>query len=585
MENTGTMRRFFPILEWLPRYQKSDFKGDLQAGLTITVMLIPQSMAYALLAGVPPIYGLYASVVPLVVYAFLGTSKQLAVGPAAMISLLTATGIGQLATIGSPDFVMYAVMLAFLVGILQILMGIFRVGFLVNFISHPVIKGFTFAASLIIAVSQFKYILGLDIPRGHFILTTLRNLYQHLPQTNLPTVVIGVGSILLLVAMKKWKPGFPAALLVVALSTVVVAVLRLDKAGVSIVGNIPAGLPAPHLPALSSAVVRELIPTAVTIAFVGFMESISVAKAMAARHHYTIDANQEMIAIGAANVAGSLFQAYPVAGGFGRTAVNDQAGARTPLASVVTATGILITLLFFTPFFYYLPRAVLAAIIIVAVWGLMDWKELKFLWAVKPSDAGLLLITFLATLLVGIEQGILIGIGASILAFIFQSTRPHYAILGQLPGTRFFRNVERFPQARTFPEIVILRIDASFYFANANFLRERLEKLLYRPQPLRAVILDCGSVNSLDSTALETLSDIVREFAENKVELLFANVKGPVRDVMRKSGLLAVIGPQRIFLSVADAVDCVLDHTAFTTCQREHPYLDLEEQPRSKKYK
>jgi len=468
-----------------------------------------------------------------------------------MISLLTATGIGQLATIGSPDFVMYAVLLAFLVGILQILMGIFRVGFLVNFISHPVIKGFTFAASLIIAVSQFKYILGLDIPRGHFILTTLRDLYQHLPKTNLPTVVIGMGSILLLVGMKKWKPGFPAALLVVVLSTLVVAMVRLDEAGVSIVGNIPAGLPAPRLPAISSAAVQELIPTAITIAFVGFMESIS---------------------------AGSLFQAYPVAGGFGRTAVNDQAGARTPLASVVTAMGILITLLFFTPFFYYLPRAVLAAIIIVAVWGLMDWKELKFLWAVKPSDAGLLLITFLATLLVGIEQGILMGIGASILAFIFQSTRPHYAILGQLPGTRFFRNVERFPQARTFPGIVILRIDASFYFANANFLRERLEKLLYRPQPLRAVILDCGSVNSLDSTALETLSDIVREFAENKVELLFANVKGPVRDVMRKSGLLAVIGPQRIFLSVADAVDCVLDHAAFTTCQREHPYLDLEDQ-------
>ncbi len=573
------MRRFFPILEWLPRYQRSDFKGDLQAGLTVAVMLIPQSMAYALLAGVPPIYGLYASVVPLVVYAILGTTRQLAVGPAAMISLLTATGIGEIARVGSSDFVQYAVLLAFLVGILQLLMGLFRVGFLVNFISHPVIKGFTFAASLIIAVSQLKYILGLHIPRGHFIITMLSNLYEHLPETNIPTVIIGLGSILVLAWLKKWKPGFPAALLVVVIATASVALWRLDQLGVSVVGTIPAGLPAPQVPPLSIPVLKELLPAALTIAFVGFMESISVAKAIAARHHYAIDANQEMIAIGAANIAGSLFQAYPVAGGFGRTAVNDQAGARTPLASVITATGILITLMFLTPYFYYLPRAVLAAIIIVAVWGLIDWKEIQFLWSVKLSDAILLLITFFATLLVGIEQGILIGIGASILAFIFQSTRPHYAILGQLPGTQFFRNVERFPQARTFPGIVILRIDASFYFANANFLRDRLEKLLYQPQPLRAVILDCGSVNSLDSTALETLSDIIREFVENKVELLFANVKGPVRDVLRKSGLLAVIGPQRVFLSVAEAVSCLMEKSGepFSTCQRDHPYLDLEE--------
>ncbi len=572
-------RRFIPALDWLVHYRREYLRGDVQAGLTVAVMLIPQGMAYALLAGVPPKMGLYASVVPLLVYAFLGTSRQLAVGPAAMISLLTGAAIAQMGQLSSSEVVTLAIALSLMVGVIQVLMGIFRIGFLVNFISHPVIKGFTFAASLMIAVSQLKYILGVSIPRDHFIGNVLLQLVRQLPQVNWPTVVIGVSSLLILIGLKKWRPAIPSALVVVVLGTLAVALLHLEASGVAIVGTIPAGLPAPRLPQVSLDQMERLLPMAVTIAFVGFMESISVAKAIASRHHYTIDANQEMIAIGAANIAGALFQAYPVAGGFGRTAVNDQAGARTQLAAIITALTILITLLVLTPLFYYLPQAVLAAIIIVAVWGLMDWHELQFLWKVKRSDAMILLITFGATLVVGIEQGILIGIAASLLAFIVRSTRPHYAILGQLPGTQFFRNVKRFPQARTFPGIVILRIDASFYFANANFLRDHLEKLLYQKEPLKAVILDCGSVNGLDSTALETLADIVRQFAENQVELLFANVKGPVRDVLRRSGLYAVIGPQRFFLSVAEAVNCLLEQQTSNVnhCRHQHPYRDLEQ--------
>ncbi len=578
------MEQFLPALKWLKNYSQENLRGDLQAGLTVAVMLIPQGMAYALLAGVPPIMGLYASVVPLMVYALLGTSRQLAVGPAAMISLLTGAAIVQLGNLSSREVITVAVTLAFMVGGIQILLGVFRVGFLVNFISHPVIKGFTYAAALMIAVSQIKYILGISIPRDHFIGNVIINLIHQLGKTNWPTLAIGLVSIVILVGLKRWRPQVPSALVVVVLGTAVVAFWRLDQSGVAIVGTIPAGLPAPHFPQLTLNRMEQLLPMAITIAFVGFMESISVAKAIASRHHYTIDANQEMIAIGAANMAGALFQAYPVAGGFGRTAVNDQAGAQTQLAAIITAVTILITLFLFTPLFYYLPQAVLAAIIIVAVWGLMDWQEVQYLWKVKRSDAGILFITFMATLTAGIELGILIGIVASLLAFIVRSTRPHYAILGQLPGTQFFRNVKRFPQARTFPGIVILRIDASFYFANANFLRDHLERLLYQQNPLKAVVLDCGSVNGLDATALETLSDIVRQFAENKVELLFANVKGPVRDVLRRSGLYAVIGPQRFFLSVADAVSCLQSQKTIE-CHHAHPYHDLHQQSSKSQHK
>ncbi len=551
-----SLSRYMPFLNWLPNYRRADLPGDLQAGLTVAVMLIPQGMAYAMLAGLPPIMGLYASVVPLIVYALMGSSRQLAVGPVAMVSLLVASGIEPLAEPGSSAYMQWAILLAGMVGAIQLLMGLFRVGFLVNFLSHPVISGFTSAAALIIGFSQLKHILGIPLERSHHIHRIIGQALAQMGQLHWPTVLIGVGSIIILLIFKQKRPTLPAPLIVVLLGTLAVWGWRLDEAGVQIVGAIPAGFPAPTVPGFNREAITQLLPIALTISFVGFMESISVAKAIAARHRYTVDANQELVGLGLANLAGSLFQAYPVTGGFSRTAVNDQAGARTGLASIITAVCIGVILLFFTPFFHDLPRAVLAAIIMVAVFGLIDLREPVYLWRVKRSEAALLMITFLATLFLGIEPGILIGMGVSLLMFIVRSTRPHYALLGRLPGTSHYRNLERFPGAIQEPGLVIIRIDASFYFANANFLRERLERLLYAPQRPEAVILDASSVNYLDATALETLTDIVRQFAENGVTLLLANVKGPVRDVLKTSGLYDRIGGKRFFFSVADAVNC-----------------------------
>ena len=326
-----------PAFDWIPNYKKENLKGDLTAGLTVGVMLVPQGMAYAMLAGLPPIIGLYASIIPVIVYALLGTSNQLAVGPVAIVSLMTAAGVGTLANGSVEAYVMYAVLLSLMVGGMQLAMGLGRFGFLVNFLSHPVISGFTSAAALIIGFSQLKHLLGVDIPRSHHIHEILLNAYKQIANVELTTLLIGIASVALLMWLKKVKPMFPGALLVVALSTLVVWFFGLNESGVKIVGEVPAGLPSLSLPALDWNAMSQLLPTAIAISMVGFMESISVAKAFARRNRYDVNPNKELIALGAANIAGSLFKGYPVTGGFSRTAVNGQAGAKTPLASMITA--------------------------------------------------------------------------------------------------------------------------------------------------------------------------------------------------------------------------------------------------------
>ncbi len=352
---SSLLHRFIPATEWLPAYKRDNIRGDLSAGLTTAVMLIPQGMAYAMLAGLDPIIGLYASVVPVILYALLGTSRQLAVGPVAMVSLLVASGVGAIAGDDPAAYLQAAVMLSVIVGGMQLLMGLARLGFLTSFLSHPVLSGFTSAAALIIGMSQLKHLLGVNIPRSHHVHSILLQAVERASEINPITLGIGAVSVAILVGLKKLSPKFPRALAVVVLGTLSVWGLGLDEKGVSIVGSVPAGLPSPSIPVFDLATAKELIPTALTIALVGFMESIAVAQAFARRHKYDINADQELIGLGVANLGGSLFSAYPVTGGFSRTAVNDQAGATTPLASIITAVVIAITLVFFTPLFYYLP--------------------------------------------------------------------------------------------------------------------------------------------------------------------------------------------------------------------------------------
>ncbi|MEF8797468.1 MAG: solute carrier family 26 protein, partial [Salinivenus sp.] len=548
------LRNFLPLLSQLSDYGREKLRGDLSAGLTVGVMLIPQGMAYALIAGLSPIYGLYASLVPLVVYAVFGTSRQLAVGPVAMVSLLVAAAVAPIAE-GSPQlYVGLAVLLSLMVGVLQFGLGVARFGFLVNFLSHPVLSGFTSAAALIIGLSQLKHLLGIDLPRSNFIHEILWTAAGRLGEVHPLTLLLGLGSIVLLVGLRWWSQSLPGALVAVVLTTVVVWALGLDEQGVAIVGSVPEGLPPLSMPPLDWGYARQLAPSALAIGLVGFMESIAVAKVYAGRHRYEVDANQELIGLGLANIAGAFVSAYPTTGGFSRTAVNDEAGARTNLAAIFSAGIIALTLLFLTPLFYYLPKAVLAAIIMVAVAGLVDWDEARYLWRVDRRDFGLMVLTFVATLTLGIEQGILVGVIVSLIVIIYESSTPHTAVMGRLPDTETYRNLKRNPEAMTRSHVVVLRMDANLSFANVSTFQDLVLDLDVNDPALEAIVIDMYPVNQIDSTATHTLRDVIETCRRSGVRLYLAGVKGPVKDVLDAAGLSDDLGEERFFLEVHDAV-------------------------------
>ena len=551
------LETFLPALLWLKRYDRGNLPADLMAGLIVAVMLVPQGMAYALLAGLPPVIGLYASTVPLLIYALFGSSRQLAVGPVAIVSLLTLSGVSLLAEPGSAEFIALAALLALMVGVIQFALGLMRAGFITNFLSHAVISGFTSAAALIIGLSQLKHLLGIKLGRSENVFATLWEAGQNIGETNLITLAIGALSIATLLLFKRYAKRFPAPLLVVVVSALAVYLLGLNDYGVGIVGEVPRGLPGFALPALGLGSLRALLPIALTISFVSFMESIAVAKSIASKEKYKVDANRELVGLGLANIVGSLFRAYPVTGGFSRTAVNYQAGAKTPLASIITALLVILTLLFLTPLFYYLPNAVLAAIVMVAVFGLIDLKEPVHLFKLKPVDGWTLLLTFVGTLLLGVETGILVGVGFSLLVFIWRSAYPHTAELGYLLDEDVFRNVSRYPEAQTYVGVCILRVDAALYFANMAYLENLLDDTVADRPDLAHIILDFSAVNGVDAVALDTLEERMRELAGRNVTIHIAGMKGPVRDLAAKAGWYETFGEEVAHLSVEGALEAV----------------------------
>lgn len=557
------LERLLPITGWLRRYNlRDDLPGDLIAGLVTAVMLVPQSMAYAMLAGLPPVVGLYASTIPIAIYSLFGSSRQLAVGPVAIVSLLTLAGVGAIAEPGSQEFIALAALLMLMVGVIQAGLGLLRAGFVVNFLSHAVISGFTSAAAIVIGLSQLKHLLGVDIPRESNVVILLSNAVREIGTTHVPTLLIGLASIAALMIGKRISKKFPMPLLVVIVSSLAVWFQGLHNQGVAIVGNVPSGLPTFGAPALSGDALAALAPVAATIAFVGFMESVAVAKAIASRHRYKVDANRELVGLGLANVVGAFFRGYPVTGGFSRSAVNDQAGARTPLAGLVTAVLLGVTLLFFTDLFYYLPRAVLAAIVMVAVFGLIDVKEPVHLFKIKKADAATLLVTFVATLTLGIETGILTGVGFSLLVFVVRSAWPHTAELGWLASEKVYRNVARYPTAKTWPSVYIHRVDASLYFANAAALENRMNDVLAERPELEAIVLDFSGVNDVDGVAIDTLGDRMDAFALQGVQVLLAGVKGPVRDLFERAGWNGKYGDRIQHMSVDSALGSLGVHPA-----------------------
>lgn len=552
------MKKFFPILTWLPGYRKDYLAGDMAAGLTVGVMLIPQGMAYAMIAGLPPVYGLYAAMIPQVVYAIFGTSRQLAVGPVAMDSLLVAAGVSVFAAAGSENYILLAILLSFMMGMIQLALGVFRMGFLVNFLSRPVISGFTSAAALIIGVNQLKHLIGVDLERNNLIFKILYDAVIRFGEINWLSLTIGIIGILILKNIKKIHPSIPGALAVVVIGILVVQLGHLNEFGVKIVGLVPEGLPDFAVPVLSSAHLQNLIPAALTLALIAFMEAISVAKALQAKHkgEYEIDANQELIGLGMGNIAGSFFGCYPTTGGFSRSAINEQAGAKTNLAAIISAALIALTLLFLTPLFYYLPKPILAAVIMVAVFGLIDFKFPVYLWKTRKEDFFMLLIAFLVTIGVGIKEGIGVSVAMSLIAMIYRSTKPHYAVLGRLPDSIEFRNIDRFEQVVSRPDVLIIRYDAELYFANANHFVDTIKKEISKKgDQLKLIILHSGSMAHIDSTGFQSLTELISDLDKQDIQVYLTNLIGPTRDFFERSEFDEQVGQNRCFNDIQSAID------------------------------
>ncbi len=550
------MRLGLPARRWALGYSRSDLNGDVAAGLTVGAMLVPQAMAYALLAGLPPQVGLYAATLPLLVYALLGTSRQLAVGPVAIVSLLTATALSEVAQSGTSAYIAAAALLALMVGLIHLVLGIARLGWVVNFLSHSVLVGFTSAAAVIIGLSQVKHLLGIQVPRSDHIYEAFADLGSEISETHTATLIVGLGSIVVLVLLRRVAKQLPGALIVVVGATLISSTADLPDRGVRTVGDIPSGLPGFGLPDLGFDVIGDLATTAAIITVIGFVESIAVAKVYARRHRYEIDPNTELIALGSANVVASVTGGYPVGGGFARTAVNDSAGARTPLASVITAGVVLAVLAFFAPLFRDLPQAALAGIIIVAVRNLIDVKEIRHIVRVKRSDAIGMGIATVATLMLGIELGIAIAVIASMLVVFARMSRPHTATLGRIPNTTSYRNIERFPEAIVAEGITVLRIDAAVSFVNAQRLKSLLLGVARSPSAPKHLVLDCSGINDLDATGADALSEIFDEFDESGTALHLCDVKGPVRDVLHCAGLWNRLG-RRIHSTAHTAVQAI----------------------------
>ena len=565
----NVLTKYVPILSWGRSYHKEWLTGDLLAGLIVAIMLVPQGMAYALLAGLPPQVGLYASIFPLLIYGLLGTSRVLAVGPVAIVSIMVAGSVGAIAEPGTAVYLQTALTLALLVGLIQAIMGFFRLGFVVNFLSHPVLAGFTSAAAIVIGFSQVKNLLGISMPGLDFI-NTVSYTSSHLTETNMTTFVIGLAGIIILVYFKYAlggqlkRLGVPSnirvpitksgPLIIVFLGTLAVLLLGLNEsANVKVVGDVPAGLPPLTTPSLDLSLWRALLPTALAISFVGFMESFSVAKSLASKKRQKVESDQELVALGVANIGASFTGGFPITGGFSRSVVNYEAGANTGLASIITAVLMALAVIFLTPLFYFLPQALLAAIILVAVIGLIDIKTFRHVWAYNKADGVSMIISFFAVLAIGIEMGILVGVAATILLFIWRSSRPHVAVVGRMGDSQVYRNVLRH-DVETCPHVVAIRVDESLYFANTKYLEDTiLEQIADNPQ-VNHLVLIATAVNFIDASALETLETLQTELHDSGVELHLAGIKGPVMDRLKQIGFVDHFGEEYIHFRTHDAM-------------------------------
>lgn len=600
-----------PCVRWLRSYKYSEnLITDICAGLTVGIMIVPQSMSYAKLAGLPVEYGLYSAFLPVYAYAMFGSSRQLAVGPVALVSLMLSTGLtaivtgeevsgGHRALAGgggasydlTPEqqetYNMLAVQTAFLVGVTYIVMGVFRLGFVTIFLSHAVISGFTTGAAVMIGMSQVKFILGYDVERSSYLHDLLGNIFSNIEEFNYKTFILGMSNIIALVALKNIGKSYPkfksvralGPLLVSGASILAAFAFDLEDKGIPIISSIPRGLPPFSVDVWFPVIeFNKLIVVVISVAIVGFMESIAIAKQLASKHKYELDSSQELIGLGMANLAGAMFQSYPVTGSFSRSAVNNESGAKSGISGIVTATLVMIVLLFLTTVFEYIPLATLAAIVISGVLGLLDHEEAIFLWKVHKLDFSVWMISFLGTMFLGVEVGLLIAVGVSILLVMYESAYPHTAMLGRLPGTTVYRNVKQYPDAEMYEGIMLCRIDAPIYFANTQHIREKISKYEVKAaqqtggtnfvdaistaslkQPIHYIIVDFSPVSHIDSSAIHILNDMNKNYKNKKVQLCICNPSKGVMAKLVSSGLTESIGEDYIFVSMHDAVNACLN--------------------------
>lgn len=551
--------RIFQSLPFPKEYGRKGLRADLIAGLTLSVLLVPQAMAYGMLAGVPAVYGLYAALAPMLVYTLLASTPHVSVGPTALASLLCLNGLSGLAEPQTEEYLQYAIVLAALTGLIQTLLGLLRLGAIGSLLSRPVLSGFVSAAAILIMLSQMDVLLGVDAEEGHLFHETLWGLMTSLGDLHPGTAVIGLGSLGLLLLGNRWLPAsFPTMLILIVISTALLWWSGGDWA-IATVGEVPVGLPSFTLPLTDSNLIWSLLPTAIVLALISFIETFSIGKTFGPRYdYYRVQPNQELLALGLSKLGGAFFRAIPTSASFSRSAVVESIGARSPLSGVVAVLVLVVVLLFLTPLFKFLPIPVLAAIIVYSVRNLFDWREMRRLWHLSRKEFVILLITFFFTLFAGLQYGVLGGVLLSLFFVFIRVSRPHLAELGRIPGTHAFRNRKRFPEAEVDPGILIVRFDAELYFGNADYFRRAMEKLAeQRGNALRAVVIDAHTINDVDTSGLFVLEQFRDTLRDKKIPLYLCGMIGPVRDMLHKSGLMKRMGADRHFLSIQDALDYI----------------------------
>ncbi len=567
-----TIFKIFPFLLWFKSYRKENLIRDFLAGVTISIVLIPQSMSYAMIAGIPPIYGLYAAAIPPIVAALWGKASLLATGPVAMVSLLTFSSIIPFAKQETPEFINMAINLALLVGLIQLLMGVLKLGFIMRFVSHPVIVGFTNAAAIIIASTQIQHLLGISVKGSEFILPMFIDIAKNIANTNIYTLAVGLFAFIIIITGKKIHERFPGAMIASVVTTILAYSLSLDDLGVKTIGDVPKGLPSPSFAIIDFEHAARLIGPAIVIAIVGFMEAMSITKAISSKTKEPVDINQELIGQGSANLIGSLFKSYPVSGSFSRSAVNLQAGGKTALSNVFSGFIVIVALLFFTSTFYYLPKATLAAIVMYAAIGLIKHSQFIKLYKTARHDGIIALITFSFCFITKPDYAIFIGIGVSLLFFLWESMTPRIATLTRNPKTEIFEDAE-ISQLPLCPQILYLRPEFSIYFANAEFIREHiLKKVEEKKNGLKFVLVDMEAVNKIDATGIDELKELIREMRKIGVELYIANVHKPVREVLHNSGIMTILEQTRCLKSKAESITLLFNKLDHKYCKETCPH-------------